>query len=397
MTAKTLPDPFLWLTSDEAAPILALAAHELMADATSLVRLTAKLRKTLSSDQVHLLLEQIDLRRRAKDKFSAAERMFFAPQALMQASDEVIAAYKAVRFPAGERFADLCCGIGGDLLVLAAQGICVGVDRDRTLAHLAQRNCEVTGRGGGSAVVADAATFPVQEFAAWHIDPDRRPGGKRTTRVEHYDPPLDVLEILLTNNPHAAIKLAPAAEVSLQWEQVAEREWLESRGECRQQVAWFGSLARRPGEKSATIVDALGGPRTVQGRGEGPVPIANGVSRYVYEPAAAVLAAKLTHVLCEEHRLQAVSNQAMYLTGDALAEDPTLAGFEVLEVLPLDERQLKAWLRQRGMGQLEVKKRGCDVEPEKLRKRLGGEGHDAGTLLVCPLRGRVQAIVARRV
>ncbi|MGI8979600.1 MAG: hypothetical protein ACR2FY_10265, partial [Pirellulaceae bacterium] len=212
MTAKTLPDPLLWLSSDEAAPYLDFATQELTADVSSLVRLTAKLRKTLSSDQVHLVLEQIDLRRRAKDKFAAAERMFFSPQALMQASDEIIATYKAARFPVGERFADLCCGIGGDLLGLAGQGTCVGVDRDETLVHLAQRNCEVTGRGGGSAVVADAATFPVQEFAAWHIDPDRRPGGKRTTQVEHYEPPLKVLENLLTKNPHAAIKLAPAAD-----------------------------------------------------------------------------------------------------------------------------------------------------------------------------------------
>ncbi|MGI8978025.1 MAG: THUMP-like domain-containing protein, partial [Pirellulaceae bacterium] len=178
---------------------------------------------------------------------------------------------------------------------------------------------------------------------------------------------------------------------------LAELEWLQSRGECRQQVAWFGSLARRSGEKSATIVDAVGGPRTVQGRGEGPVAVANHVSRYIYEPAAAVLAAKLTQVLCDEHQLRAVSHQAMYLTGDALVQDSALARFDVLEVLPLDERQLKAWLRQRGIGWLEVKKRGCDVEPERLRKKLGGQGDEAATLLICPLGGKVQAIVAKRV
>ena len=80
MTAKTLPDPFLWLPSAAAVPFLDLAARELAADASSLVRLTAKLRKTLSSEQVHLVLEQIGLRRRAKDKFAAAQRMFFTPQ-----------------------------------------------------------------------------------------------------------------------------------------------------------------------------------------------------------------------------------------------------------------------------------------------------------------------------
>ena len=244
--------------------------------------------------------------------------------------------------------------------------------------------------------MADAATFSVQDFSAWHIDPDRRPKGKRTTQVELYEPPLEVLDNLLARNPHAAIKLAPAADVPSRWEHAAEHEWLETRGECRHHVAWFGSLARRPGEKAATIVDAAGGPRTVLGSGEGPVSIAEKIELYVYEPAAAVLAAGLTCVLCAEHGVGAVSSKAMYLTGDTLVKDPALAGFEVLDILPLDERQLKAWLRQRGIGRLEVKKRGCDVEPEKLRKKLGGQGDELATLLICPLAGKIQAIVARR-
>ncbi len=125
--------------------------------------------------------------------------------------------------------------------------------------------------------------------------------------------------------------------------------------------------------------------------------MAEKISRYLFEPAAAVLAAKLTQVLCNEHHLAAVSRQAMYLTGGELIQDAALTGFEVQEVLPLDQRQLKAWLRQRGIGRLEIKKRGCDVEPEKLRKILGGQGDESATLLICPIAGKVQAIVARRV
>src|SRR5436190_21529535 len=120
MAANNLPDPYRWLTSENAEPYLATATAEL--SAASLVRRTAKLRKSLSAEQVHLVLEQVDLRRRAKEKFAAADRMFFTSKSLMQASDEVIAAYKAARFPTGGRFADLCCGIGGDLLSLAGQG-----------------------------------------------------------------------------------------------------------------------------------------------------------------------------------------------------------------------------------------------------------------------------------
>ena len=36
--------------------------------------------------------------------------------------------------------ADLCCGIGGDLLALAEQGTVIGVDRDPIAAHFAAAN-----------------------------------------------------------------------------------------------------------------------------------------------------------------------------------------------------------------------------------------------------------------
>lgn len=397
MIAKTPPNPFFWLTSDKALPYLDQAARTLAENPGGLVRLATQLRKELSAEQAHLVLEQVEMRQRAREKFSAAERMFFTPKSLMQASDERIAACKARRFPDNLPIADLCCGIGGDLLALAMRGECVGVERDEVLAHLAERNCQVCGREGGRVEVADAADYPLQDFAAWHIDPDRRPAGKRTTQLEFQEPPREVLQRLLQQNPNACIKLAPAADIPEAWERDGEREWLESRGECRQQVVWLGALAVRPGACAATIVDAQAGPRTVQGRGEGPVPIANHLSRYVYDPAAAVLAARLTHVLCGEHLLAAVSSKAMYLTGNDLIDDAALSAFEVIATLPMDERQLKAALRERGIGRVEVKKRGCHVEPERLQKSLAGSGDETAALLVCPMGGKVQAILTKRV
>ena len=91
---------------------------------------------------------------------------------------------------------------------------------------------------------------------AWHCDPDRRADGRRTTRGELFEPPLDALARLLGQNSNAAIKLAPATEAPASWQASAELEWLGSRGECRQQVAWFGELARYPGRRAATVVDA---------------------------------------------------------------------------------------------------------------------------------------------
>jgi hypothetical protein len=54
----------------------------------------------------------------------------------------------------------------------------------------------------------------------------------------------------------------------------------------------------------------------------------------------------------------------------------------VLDNLTFDRKKLKAYLRERGIGTLEIKKRGSDIVPEQLRKELQPKGKGAATLIV---------------
>ena len=78
-------------------------------------------------------------------------------------------------------------------------------------------------------------------------------------------------------------------------------------------------------------------------------------------------------------------------------DDPALACFEISDVLPLDLKRVRALLRERNIGRLEIKKRGVDHDPHKLRRQLGLIGEESATLFVTRLRGRVTAILARRI
>ena len=53
-------------------------------------------------------------------------------------------------------------------------------------------------------------------------------------------------------------------------------------------------------------------------------------------------------------------------------EHPLVACYEVLEEIPLQEKQLKRWVREQGFTALTIKKRGVDIVPEQLRARLLG-------------------------
>jgi len=401
-------EDYRWLVSDVAVPWLELVHDELTLGGCGpaseprlgsvSTRLIARLRKELPAERAHLVVEQVELRERAQEKFPLAQKMFFTRKGLEQATDERLAAHKAARFPAWQPNADLCCGIGGDLLALMRQGRAAGVDLDPIAAPLAEANAAAHGfaREQCSVVVQDACEVQLADFAAWHCDPDRRAAGKRTTRVESFAPSFEVLNRFLTNNRNAAIKLAPATVVPEPWAGAAELEWLGSRGECRQQVAWFGALARQPGQRAATIVEGAAPARTVVGLADEFIPLAAKLGRYLYEPHAAVLAAKLTGALCREHELQAVSAGVAYLTSDRPIADAALAAFEVVDVLPLDRKQLRAYCRERTIGRLEVKKRGVDVDPARLRKEIVGTGDYEATLIVTPVAGQTRAIVARR-
>jgi hypothetical protein len=399
---------YLWLTSDAARPWL-----EALRSETSSIASAARLRKDLSAERAHLVLEQVELRARAREKFAQAERMFFTRQALEQATDERVAAFKAERFATvgqasrlpgsmepNSTVADLCCGIGGDLGALAGVSRIMGIDLDPVAALLAEANLRSAGWMDARArvQVGDAAAFPLGEVDAWHLDPDRRADARRTTRIERYAPPLETIERMLAVNGNAAVKLAPAAEVSAAWSERAELAWLGSRGECRQQVAWFGALSRYPGRRSATVVDSLGGPRTIIGDPSESLPVADRLAAYLFEPHSAVLAARLTGALCDEHGLAAIASGIAYLTGDIPLADGALAAFEVLEVLPLDRKQLRAHCRAKGLGRLEVKKRGVTIDPERLRRQVVSRGgENEATLIVAPLGGNVRAILARRI
>jgi SAM-dependent methyltransferase len=397
--APTLDD-YRWLVGSEALAWLEAAARP----AASLAAHAAKLRAGLSPERTHLVLEQVELRQRAGAKFAAAETMFFTRRGLEQATDELVAAYKAARFPSTERVADLCCGVGGDLIALAARGGAIGVDRDPIMAVLAEANARAAyNRAGGAAHqrgevrTCDAADIDVGEFAAWHIDPDRRPRGSRTTQVDLHEPGPELIDKLLARNPAAAIKLAPAAQMPAAWSERAELEWISRDGECRQLVAWFGDLATEGPQRRATVLRGRASPpRSFVGVPERPLAVAVRIGRYLYEPDAAILAAGLEGALAAQHGLAAVTPGVAYWTADQEVGDPAVARFEVREVLPLRLKPLKALLRTRDIGRLEIKKRGVDVDPAKLRGQLELAGSESATLLLVRIGGRVMAILAAR-
>jgi hypothetical protein len=394
---STLED-LRWLTSAAAQPHLQRCA----AHTGQLTQLVRRLRQALSAERAHLVIEQVELRRRGAEKFAQASEMFFTRQGLEQASDEQIAAYKTSRLPAevGD-VVDLCCGLGGDWLALSrwtiarGQPPALGVDGDPLVLHLAMENqrrlLNIEPRGR----VADVREVDLAPFDLLHGDPDRRADGRRHTTLAELSPGEDFLREISERN--VAWKLAPATVVDAPWASIGEREWIGSRGECRQQVLWLGRLARSPGLRAATVLTTPDAPpRRIVEEPDVTLTFTDQPARYLYEPHAALLAAQLAATFAHRHALAALTPDGGYLTGDQPLLDAACGSFVVQDVLPLDMKQLKAYFRERNIGRLEIKKRGLAEEPAAVRQRLSLQGNGAATLILARVGKRALAIIAQR-
>ena len=67
----------------------------------------------------------------------------------------------------------------------------------------------------------------------------------------------------------------------------------------------------------------------------------------------------------------------------------------MLEELPYKEKALRSALRSRGVGRLTIKKRGVDVVPEQLRRRLSLRGDQEATLVMTRVAGKGTALLVR--
>jgi SAM-dependent methyltransferase len=383
-------DDLAWLASTEGERAI-IAARD---SSRPLHLELASLRKSFGAARASLAISQVELRKRAAKKFGDwSEQLLWTEQLLEQATDREIAAYKATRLPEGGKIFDLCCGAGGDLFSLGARGQVTGFDRSAIALFLAQENARRLGLNVET-VCADAQAAAIGDVDAWHIDPDRRASTARTSQLEFASPDAQTICAMLSANPNAAIKTAPADRQCELASPETEMEWIGSRGECRQLVIWSGNLAQHTGQRVATLAEHSGHP--IIGIPHEPIEYAESIGPFLHEPHNAVLGAELENTLANSQGGKRIDPKAAYFTSETMSTHPALESYRVLETLPFDLKTLKQWIRARNIGIVEIKKRGVLVDPAKLRKQLSLSGDNTATLLLTPHHGRVLALIASR-
>jgi hypothetical protein len=443
--SETLPPELRWL-ADAARPLLELAPAAAEAACSHLW-------------QINCLRQQRLLRQRSRHRFPAPNRWIWTERSLAQASDWWSASFKASLFPGGDAVVDACCGAGVDTVALSARGHVTCIDADPMMTALAVGNAAAHAHpvtAVTSCVDRQLLRQLAQEARWLHVDPDRRPAGRRTTTADEFSPSLDQLLESTSLFAGAMIKLAPSTRMSAETEKRVDagchRMWVGNRGECRQQLLLTGDLssatdrrrtavlaepshpvapapAPAPHSHSHSLVNvsataALPGDEPIQGakiaqfsatcEDDAYVECEMQPGTYIADLHAVLHAAELQLYWGAAHGLRPLGGIHGYFTGESLGQHPKKGSSEismessgnktpwadyflVKELLPWDDRQVRKWLRGQDCGIVEVKNRMVRLDANAFQRRYSGKGSRALTLLVTQLGDRVRAIVAERV
>jgi SAM-dependent methyltransferase len=383
-------ETFRWLLTDDGQTLLAAAtaAEGAPLQVQKQLRAMVSTSSTDAGARVAAALEQVELRRHAAAKLGDdAARMYFTRDGLEQATRAAVARHRAARIAvAGPSVIDLTCGIGGDLVALARAGLtAAGIDLDPLRVELARANLAALGLGG-AVQVGDATTLDVTPFATAYVDPARRTGRGRSFHPDDWTPPWPFVESVLTG--HACVKAAPGIPHSLV-PQGVEAEWVSEGGDVKEAVLWSPALATAT--RRATVI-GRGGLATLTEEDDGPADV-GAVGAFLYEPDGAVIRAGLVTAVAAGVQGHLIDRKIAYVSGDAAYRTPFARSYRVVEELPYREKQLRAALRARNVGTLTIKKRGVDVAPEQLRKRLALRGDESATVVLTRVSGQGTALL----
>lgn len=320
------------------------------------------------------LVSLIKLRRRAKDKFSRSEDMFFTSLSLEQATSEIVATYIASRFKKDWMVIDLTCGLGANAIFLAQQvKKVIAVDLEAEKINCARENAAVYGVNEKMEFMVGDAFLNIKPADAFFLDPDRNLGGFTKTRSFLNSSPslLEILPKLLSVTKNIAVKISPAFD----YEELKllplepEVEVISENNNCKVAMLWFGDFKtakrRATGFKKGVNFSIINSDNVEVTEISLPL-------KYLYEPDKAISKAHLVDEVAHSFSLKKLDYNLSFLTGNELINDPQgiFRKFLVLSSGQFTLKQFKKFIKEQKIDRAEIITKNFRMMADDIRGRL---------------------------
>lgn len=328
------------------------------------------------------------LREKGRSKFAKADEMIFTREGLEMTAHEQVAAFHASLFEPGTSVIDGTCGIGGDLIALAARGPAFGHDLNQAALECSEWNLTIH----GYEAALDRTSVMEADWSdrnLW-LDPARRSGLGRTLNPDSFQPTLTEILEKAKSAHDCWIKLTPLLSDDILESKGQGLIFVSHKGECVEALLQAGNSGAEKSRRAYKVdsdawLDSAPRPSS-----------AEEPESWVYEADPAAIRA---HCL-GSFGLASLGSTPGWLTGPKREPCPWLTRFKTLWHGAWREDAVRDAMKQLDGRIATVKTRGVPIEPSTLLKKLRKGQSETGLsveLMLYQQGPKIRAILAERV
>ncbi len=324
------------------------------------------------------MLSLLKLQRKNLKKIPISKELLFTDQGAQQASSWQLSQYHETKFNGFNTVADLCCGIGIDLMNIARNKLkVIAVDQDADTLKLAEFNCTTQNLQNIEFMPGKAEEFTATVDAIF-IDPDRRSGSSRKISPQDYSPPFSAILELRKICRNMAIKLSPATDYrKLNLPPDSTLEFISEDGTLKEILLCMGELSTENCKRKAMLLPFN---LTLQNSNL-KIEVVE-IQKYLFEPDPAIIRAGLVQELGSKLGYNLIDRKLALLTGSRYLPSDFGKLYEVEEIMKLDLKKLHKYVRKNEIGELIIKTRGFSESVENFRNKLKLKGKNSIVMFI---------------
>lgn len=387
---------FNFLTSKKGEEILIEVTHlgeSEFFSASSMTLLSRKKLKTVDPALLNICIEIVCCRNRLMPEYPWASKGFFHQQGVEQKTSQALSTHHAKFFSGVHSLCEIGTGLGFDTLEFSRVAEKVtSFDTNLLTVLFARHNLSVQGISNVDICHGEEWKSSQQKFDGYFADPSRRTDrGERIKDPEQYSPSLSSV-LSFFEGKLFGIKVSPLVIPPKNFE--GGTEWLGDGEDLKELVLWGGK-----GSFKRVSVPS----REFSFESEAQVPryLSEIFSPpfYLVEPHSSIIGSLLYPQFFASQGLHTFDSGVSYgVSKEYIVEHSMYRRFKIEEVMPLRIPDILKRSKVLDLGrETEVKKRGVEIDPNDIQKKLSKDGSNKKVIFLTRHAEKKVCLIGERI